>query len=511
MEAILPEEARTADENAEFLGVTPIQLMENAGRGVVYSMLKRKDLGGKKVTILCYTGNKGGDGFVVARHLASLGVPVSVILLSRPNQISTAEARANYSIVERMASSIELVEAPTTNDLESRKEEIKGAYVIVDALLGTGGKGILRDPIMTAVEMCNSSKAYRVSIDVPTGVDPATGEVGEVAFKADLTVTHHRPKIGLLADGAKKYVGELEVINIGIPPEAEIYAGPGDLRLALKPRPTHSHKGENGRLLVVGGSSRFVGAPSLTALAALKVGVDLAIMAVPYSITSAVRAYSPDLIVVPLPAEGVLNSACIPAILREAQTADAVVMGMGLGLEEETKVAVIDLVNKLNESGKPLVIDADALKALGEVRKELTFKNAVLTPHSGEFLALTGNRLPDEKNVGWEGRLEIVKRWSKSLNATILLKSRYDIITDGQKYKIKTIGNPGLTTGGTGDVLAGIVGAMMSKGESPFRSAVGGSFLNSYAGDLLEAEIGQHFSAEDLVNMLPVALKSLDI
>lgn len=511
MEAIPPEEARALDENAEFLGVSPTQLMENAGRGVVLSIMKRRDLSGKKVIILCHTGNKGGDGFVVARHLASIGVPVSVILLSRPNQISTEEARLNYSIITRMGSSIELAQAPTTSELESRKDEIKGAFVIVDAILGTGGKGQLREPIKTAVEICNSSKAYRVSIDTPTGVDPATGEVGGVAFMADLTVTHHRPKIGLLAQEAKGFIGELETINIGIPPEAEIYAGPGDLRLALKPRSEYSHKGENGRLLVVGGSSRYVGAPSLTALAALKVGIDLAIVAVPYSITSAVRAYSPDLIAVPLPAEGVLDSACIPAILREAQTADAVVVGMGLGLEDETKAAVIDLVCKLNESGKPMVIDADALKALGGVRKEVTFKNAVLTPHSGEFLALTGNKLPDEKEVGWEGRTEIVKRWAKSLNATILLKSRYDIITNGQKIKIKTIGNPGLTIGGTGDVLAGIVGALMSKGESPYRSAVGGSFLNSYAGDLLEAEIGHHFLAQDLVEMLPVALKTLDI
>jgi hydroxyethylthiazole kinase-like uncharacterized protein yjeF len=511
MEAIPPEEARLLDENSAFLGVKPIQLMENAGRGVVQAMAKRRDLSGKRVTVLCYTGNKGGDGFVAARHLASIGVPVSVILLSRPNQISTEEARDNYAIIERMGSSIELVEAPTTNDLESRKTEIKGAYVIVDALLGTGGKGDLREPIKTAVEICNSSKAYRVSIDVPTGVDPATGGIGETAFKAHLTVTHHRPKTGLLAEEAKEYVGELEVISIGIPPEAEIYAGPGDLRLALKPRSAHSHKGENGRLLVVGGSSRYVGAPSLSALAALKVGVDLATVAVPYSITSAVRAYSPDLIVVPLPAEGVFNLACIPAILREAQAADAVVVGMGMGQEEETKAALIDLINKLNETGKPLVIDADALKALGGIRKELVLKNAVLTPHSGEFLALTGNKLPGEGDVGWEGRLETVKRWAKCLNATILLKSRYDIITDGQKFKIKTIGNAGMTAGGTGDVLAGIVGALMSKGESPFRSAVGASFLNSYAGDLLEAEIGQHYTAQDLVDMLPVALKTLGL
>jgi len=406
---------------------------------------------------------------------------------------------------------VEFIEAPTVSELETCREEIGGAYAIVDALLGIGGRGELREPLKTAVEMCNSSKAYRVSIDVPTGVDPATGETGKVAFRADLTVTHHRPKIGLLAEGAKGFVGELEVIGIGIPPEAELYAGPGDLRLAMRPRPTHSHKGENGRLLIVGGSSRYVGAPSLSALAALRVGVDLVTVAVPYSIVSAVRSYSPDLIVVPLPSEGLLNPACIPAILREAQAADAIVMGMGLGLEEETKAAVIDLINKLNEAGKPMVIDADALKAVGGARKELAFKKAVLTPHAGEFLALTGNKLPGEEEVGWEGRLETVKRWAKLLNATILLKSRYDIITDGEKHKIKTIGNAGMTTGGTGDVLAGIVGALMSKGEAPFRAAVGASFLNSYAGDLLEAEIGQHYSAEGLVNMLPYALKSLNM
>lgn len=512
MEEILPEEVRALDENAEFLGVSRLQLMENAGRAVVESILRKTgNIQGKNVLILAYVGNKGGDGFVVARHFASMGVPVSLVLLSKPDQISTAEARANFSAVQKMCSSVELIVAPTVSDLASLNTSIKDASILVDAMLGTGAKGDLQGLLRTAVELCNFSNAYRVAIDVPTGVDPTTGKLSEIAFKADLTVTHHRPKTGLLAKTAKNQVGELEVASIGIPPEAELFVGPGDLRLALKPRETFSHKGQNGRLLIVGGSSRYVGAPSLAALAALKVGVDLVTVAVPSSIVPSVRAFSPDLIVVPLPTEGKLDLKCIPSIMREAENADAVVMGMGMGIEQSVKEAVVGLVDQLNAVGKPMVIDADALKALGEQRKYPQFNCAVLTPHAKEFFDLTGEKLRDEHSVGWEGRVDTVMRWASRLNVTILLKSRFDIIADGKKYKIKTIGNAGMTAGGTGDVLAGETGAILCRGGGPFRSAAAASFLNSYAGDLLAATYGHHFTARDLVDAIPHALKELNV
>ncbi|MCX8182342.1 MAG: NAD(P)H-hydrate dehydratase [Candidatus Methanomethyliaceae archaeon] len=509
--AILPEEAKALDENAEFLGISRLQLMENAGKGVVEALRKRKQLEGKRVLILSYTGNKGGDGFVVARHLAYHGALVDLVILSKPEQISTEEARKNFLIVEKLSHSISLHIAPLPNDLYLLKEKFDKAEIIIDAMLGTGAKGEPKEPIKTALELCNKSKAYKVAIDVPTGVDSATGTVSRNAFKSDLTVTHHRPKTGLISNAAKKICGDVEVVSIGIPPEAEIYSGPGDLRIAMRTRDPFSHKGENGRVLVVGGSFRYVGAPTLAAMAALKTGVDLAVIAVPSSIAQAVRSFSPDLIVQPLPSEEVLDMRSLDVLKQETDRADAVVLGMGLGTDTKTKEAVLAFIEHLNSTGKPVVIDADALKALGEIRDNLKLKKAVLTPHAGEFYALTGERLSDERESGWKGRLETVMHWASRFGTTIILKSRYDIITDGKRFKIKTIGNPGLTVGGTGDVLSGIVGTIISKGTDPFRAAVAGSFLNSFTGDLLAMERGYHYTAKDLVEKIPEALRKFGL
>jgi NAD(P)H-hydrate epimerase len=508
MEALLPEEVRAIDENAEFLGISRLQLMENAGRGVADAILKLRP---KKVLILAYIGNKGGDGFVAARHLAASGTKVKVILLAKPEQITTPEAKSNYDSLAKLNLSVEMATAASASELSLLRKEIGTADILVDAMLGTGARGELRDPIREAVEICNSSKSRRVAIDIPTGIDPSTGKPSEPALKADITLTHHKPKEGLLAKEAAAYVGDLEVINIGIPPEAEVYVGPGDLGLGLKQRETFSHKGRNGRILVVGGSSRYAGAPALAALAALRVGIDLAVVAVPQSIVAPVRAFSPNLIIVPLPSEDIFDQGCLKAVNEEAEIADAVVFGMGLGLDPLTKEAVKKFADHLTTIHKPAVIDADALKALGESREKLKLQRCVLTPHAGEFFSLTGAQLQSECEVGWEGRLDLVREWAARLNSTILLKSRYDIITNGLRFKIKTIGNPGMTAGGTGDVLSGIVGAMMSRGTDPFRAAAAGSFLNSYAGDHLAACMGQRFTALDLIEEIPVALSNLGL
>ncbi|MDI9644430.1 MAG: NAD(P)H-hydrate dehydratase [Candidatus Verstraetearchaeota archaeon] len=504
-----PEEIRAVDMNAEFLGVSRLQLMENAGRGVVDALNRRQDLRSKSILVLAHTGNKGGDGFVSARHAASLGAKVSVVLLAKPDQISTEEARSNFLAVAKMRYSVNVLTAPTESELKLLGDLFGSADIIVDAMLGTGSKGILREPIRTAVRMANASEAFRVAIDVPTGIDAGSGEVMGDAFRAQLTVTHHKPKTGLVQGISKEFIGELEAISIGVPPEAEIFAGPGDIYLALKPRKAHSHKGDNGRLLVVGGSARYTGAPALAAMAALRTGIDLAVVAVPSSIVHEVRGYSPDLIVLPLPSREEMTSESLGILTEEVSRADAVVVGMGLGTSSETSKAVLGLLKILSGTKKPTVIDADAIKALGADPAAVRGLPSVITPHAGEFAALTGVRLPEEKEDGWKERLPIVKEWASRLGSTVLLKSRYDIITDGAAFRIKNIGNPGLTTGGTGDVLAGITGALLSRGATPFRAAVAASFLNSYAGDLLEREMGQRFTARDLVDALPVALKDL--
>lgn len=507
VEALSPEEIRAIDMNAEFLGVSRLQLMENAGKGVADAISAAEPVSGKFVLVLAHTGNKGGDGFVAARHLASMGARVTVVLLAKPDQISTDEARANFLAVSRMRHSVSLMTAPTESELTLLEGLFGSADIIVDAMLGTGARGVLREPVRTAVRMANSARAVKVAIDVPTGIDSGSGEVMGDAFRANLTVTHHKPKSGIVKDIAREYVGDLKTISIGVPPEAEIFAGPGDISLALPPRRPHSHKGENGRLLVIGGSSRYAGAPALAAMAALRTGIDLAVVAVPRSIVREVRAYSPDLIVLPLESEDHLTAESTPQISEEISRADAVLIGMGLGEDPKTADSVLEIVGLLSKSRVPAVIDADAIKALGRSTAAVKGAVSVLTPHAGEFLALTGVRLPEEREEGWRDRLPIVKDWASRLGVTILLKSRYDVISDGCRYRVKNIGNPGMTVGGTGDVLAGVTGALLSRGAEPFRAAVAASFVNSYAGDLLEEELGQRFTARDLVDAIPLALK----
>lgn len=504
-----PEDIRILDENAEFFGLSRLQLMESAGKSIADSLVRRMNLHGKNVLILAYIGNKGGDGFVAARHLSYYGANVKVMLLSKPELISTEESKRNFSILEKL-SSVSIYFAPIPLDVLSLKELFDSADVIIDAMLGTGARGEPREPIKTAIELSNQSKAFKVSIDIPSGIDASNGSIYKTAFKANLTITHHKPKFGLLYEITKPFVGELEIANIGIPPDFELYVGPGDLKIAIKKRNPFSHKGDNGRILVIGGSYKYTGAPALAAMAALKTGIDLAIIAVPSSIANAVRSFSPDLIVLPLPSRDVLDQESIEVIKNESKRVDAIVIGMGLGLEELTISTANEIVKYLNDMEKPLVIDADALKALGRIREGLKFKKAVLTPHAGEFHSLTGEALPDESSLGWKSRVDVVMKWALKFNATILLKSRYDIITDGNRFKIKTIGNPGMTVGGTGDVLAGMVGAFLSKGINPFRAAAAASFLNSYIGDLLEAEMGHRYTASNIVNKIPEVMKKFE-
>ncbi len=507
LEALSPEEIRAVDMNAEFLGVSRVQLMENAGKGVADLINAAVPASGKSVLVLAHTGNKGGDGFVAARHLASFGARVVVVLLAKPDQISTEEARANFLAVSRMRHSVSLLTAPTESELALLESLFGSADIIIDAMIGTGARGVLREPVRTAVRMANSAKAMRVAIDVPTGIDAGSGEVMGDAFRADLTVTHHKPKSGIVKEIAREHVGALKTISIGVPPEAEIFAGPGDISLALPPRRIHSHKGENGRLLVIGGSSRYAGAPALAAMAALRVGIDLAVVAVPGSIAREVRSYSPDLIVLPLDSEDRLDPGSIGQISKEVARADAAVIGMGLGEHPETASSVLEILKLISKSSIPAVIDADAIKALGRSPEAAKGLGAVITPHAGEFKALTGVELPEDREEGWKERLPIVREWASRLGATLLLKSKHDIITDGSRYRVKNIGNPGMTAGGTGDVLAGVAGALLSRGAEPFRAAVAASFINSYAGDMLEEEVGQRFTASDLVRAIPRVLK----
>ncbi|MFQ5711109.1 MAG: NAD(P)H-hydrate dehydratase [Candidatus Geothermarchaeales archaeon] len=493
-EVITSQEMEAIDRNCAYLGIPRLILMENAGRSVSDVLLREFDPVGLAV-IVAGTGNNGGDGFVAARHLVNRGVKVDVFLVGRAEEIRTDEARANWEIIRNMRHNISIHPLRSPDDLDFLAKSLETSDVVVDAMLGTGVRGEIREPFKSVIKTINDSNKPVLAVDTPTGIDPTTGDIHGVAVSARCTVTFHKAKRGLTE--AEEHVGKLIVEDIGIPSEAEVFAGPGDVLLAAKVREKTSHKGDQGRLLVIGGSDRFSGAPALTSLAALRTGIDIVIVAAPMSVSQAIRSFSPNLIVHPLDGE-ILMEEHLPTLGELLGRVDAVAIGPGLGDRGETLDACTSFIRDLNI---PAVIDADALKAVGRDVSIPSLKRCVLTPHVGEFKVLTGLEIRGSTE---EAALTVIDH-AKSFETTILLKRYEDIVTDGERLKINRTGNPGMTVGGTGDVLTGIVGAYLAKGVAPFRSAVAAAFLNGLAGDIAVEDKGYHIVASDLIDRIPMA------
>lgn len=490
--SVTSRDMRALELNAEYFGVSRLLLMENAGHSVALEVSSRFKPG-KTVAVFCGLGGNGGDGFVAARHLSCMGFKVRVILAGKNKDISDKAALENWLALQVLHDTIPVEEIQDSTLVPKTKADI-----VVDALLGTGAKGSLRAPILQFVERINGMNAFRVAVDVPTGIDSDTGAVSGDAVKANLTITFHRSKKGL--EKAKKYVGELVVKSIGLPEEFEQFAGPGDVLLVTKNRPSESHKGDFGRLLVIGGSETFSGAPTLVAQAALRTGVDLAYVAAPEKTAYAISSLSPDLITVKLEGKH-LNPGNLTTLKPYIHASDAVVIGPGLGLDPETRDAVKDIVGDVEKLGKPLLLDADGLKAYAECKRKLKAP-LIVTPHAGEYAILTGKRPPEPLA---EKLLE-VKKTAAKLNATVLLKGPVDIVSDGKRVKLNFTGNPGMTVGGTGDVLSGIAGAFLAQKADCFEAAVAGAFVNGAAGDFVFEELGAHMVASDLIQRLPSVL-----
>jgi len=493
-EIISSREMHALEINAEYFGVSQLQLMENAGRAVADTVKSRYPSTQTKIAIFCGLGGNGGDGFVAARHLLSAGYTVTVLLAGKPSDITHEAALKNWNALRALRSKelsiLEVYDSSLIPDIK--------ADVAVDAMLGIGVKGALRPPVSQLVRKFNELNAFRVAVDVPTGVNSDSGEVAGEAAWASLTVTFHKAKPGLLK--AKEFVGELSVADIGLPKQYERFAGPGDVGLVVKPRVPDAHKGDFGRLLVVGGSEVYSGAPAFVALAALRTGVDIVYVAAPEKTAHAVSAYSPDLITVKLNGTH-LNPANVSTIKRYISMVNAVAVGPGLGLHVETKEAVKELVEAVNAAKKPLLLDADGLKMFGEFKHKLDAP-VVFTPHAGEYQALTGHLPP----VDLDEKAEDVQKNAAMLGGVVLLKGNVDVVSDGRRVKFNFAGNPGMTVGGTGDVLSGIVAAFLAQGADAFEAAVAGAFVNGACGDFTQSEKGFHLTASDLISWIPRVL-----
>jgi NAD(P)H-hydrate epimerase len=491
-DSITSREMRALELNSEYFGVSRLQLMENAGHNVAVEVASRFPQA-KNVAVFCGLGGNGGDGFVIARHLSSLGFKVTVILAGKAKEITDEAALKNWEALQFLKDSISIYEV-----YDSALIPEVTADIVIDALLGIGTKGKLRPPILQLVQKINLMNAFKVAVDVPTGIDSDTGEVLGEAVKANLTITFHKTKKGL--EKAKEYVGELIVKDIGLPKNFENFAGPGDVSLVVKTRPSEAHKGDFGRLLVIGGSESFSGAPAFVASAALRTGVDLAYIAASEKTAYAISSMSPDFITIKLDGKH-LNLGNIPMLKNYIEIASAVVLGPGLGLHVETREAVKAVVEAVEVAGKPLLLDADGLKAFSEFKRKLNVP-LVLTPHAGEYAMLTGKKLSENLSE----RVSEVQKTAADLGAVILLKGPVDIISDERRFKLNFTGNPGMTVGGTGDVLSGIVGAFLAQQADPFEAAVAGAFVNGAAGDFVFEEKGYHMVATDILQWIPHVL-----
>lgn len=465
------------DRNAVALGISQKQLMESSGHGIARNIqhLAEKNA---DIAIVAGRGNNGGDAFVAARFLEAFDVQVH--LLGRPASITTQIARENWDALQ--AAEIDSLIVRDSNALNLEEPDL-----IVDALLGTGIAGAPREPEATAIESINATDATVLSVDVPSGINADTGATPGVAVEADRVVTFHDEKPGLGDIDAT-----VSVADIGIPTAAERFVGPGDLiELGRKP---DSHKGDHGRIFVIGGGP-YTGAPALAAQAALRTGADLAYVAVPETVASTVQGYAEDLIVEPYQGDQ-LTSERIDTLLETATHRDVVVIGPGLGTAEETSSAVRAFLDQYD--GKA-VIDADALSLVPTIETDATL---VCTPHTCEFREMGGS-LPEDL----QEREETLEDFASELGHVVLLKGRYDVISNGEETRINRTGNAGMTVGGTGDVLAGAVGALLAT-QNPFDAAAIGAYLTGRAGDKVFEEQGNGLLASDLLAHLPSASRN---
>ena len=467
--------------------------MENAGRSIADEVEARFGRGAS-VSVYGGTGRNGGDGMVAARHLAARRFKVFFLLVGDDRLIRDASVLSNWSVLKAMQSTVKIESCHDSSVISKSSSD-----VLIDAMLGTGTHGKLRQPLLRAVQAVNSSTGFKIAVDVPTGIDSDTGELLGEAVKANLTVTLHAMKKGYNKN--KQYWGEVKVADIGIPPEASIYAGPGDVAAVSKERPADSHKGQYGRLLVIGGSEIYSGAPALVALAAYRTGVDLVYVASPEKAANSVSSFSPSIITIKLPGSN-LGTRHLRILDEHIYRASSIAIGPGLGLAKDTVSAVRRIINFAIKRKKSILIDADALKAIGVVKRKLFDESIVMTPHAGEFEAVSGNSPSRDLNV----RMNEVKDFASLSGAIIVLKGHTDIISDGTRTKINDTGNPGMTVGGTGDVLSGIIAGLIAQGFEPYESAVAGSFVNGAAGDLAAERFGHHLMPTDLLEHIPTVL-----
>ena len=508
MYLVTAAEMQTMDRmTIDAFGIPGRVLMENAGREAVRVFLSHfSEAARGGVAIAAGRGNNGGDGHVMARYLSQKGYPLTVYLLCTADRVQ-GDAAANLRLLYDLG--VPVVEVPDEAAWAAHQGRMGSAAVWIDAIFGTGLNATVDGFYRNVIESINQLDRPVFAVDIPSGLDADTGRPCGACINAQVTATFAFPKIGHVVFPGASHTGRLEVVDIGIPPHIADRVAPrqflistGDIRSCLPTRPADAHKGRTGHLLVVAGSPGKTGAAALTATSALRVGTGLVTVGVSHSLNPVMETLLLEAMTAPLPdsAEGVLGPAAREPLLALMPGKTGLALGPGLGPAPQTGELVCDLIRS---SPVPLVIDADGLNHLVgrlDLLKGIGVP-AVLTPHPGEMARL----LETTPSIVQKDRMTCARNLAAACGVHVVLKGAATVIAhpDGRVY-VNPTGNPGMASGGMGDVLTGAMAGLIAQGVEPGRAARAAVYLHGAAGDSLARSRGPRgFLAGEVMDALP--------
>lgn len=506
------DQIRKADEYAiTKLGIPGIVLMENAAKNIFDIIIKKlpEVINFEKIGIVCGKGNNGGDGFALARHFINNGFNVTVISIGKPAELK-GDALKNFEITRRLISkkeNSEIIFYKNPRDLSY----LFDCSLVVDAMLGTGAKGNLKEPYATIVQFINELALLKAAVDIPTGLDADTG-TGDIIFEADLTVTLAEFKRGLFFEKGFAYSGEIEKGSIGIGTEYfdnlkvdNYLIEPEDAFSGLPIKETNIHKYSAGKVLTIAGSGKFPGAACLASTAALKCGAGASVLAFPKSIKSTVQTKLEEVVVEAYDDRGCeyLSLNNISELHEKIKWANVVSIGSGLGREEETQKAVLEILK--NYPDKKFVIDADGIYALQKKYKKINLEEKILTPHHKEFADLIGISITELK----KDLMNYGSKFAKATSSYLVLKGAPTMIFNpaGEAF-INTAGNAGMAKFGTGDVLTGIIAGLLAQSQEIEETLISAVYIHSLSADLLFENTTEYgITATGIMENMPNAIK----
>lgn len=491
------QEMTRADNGAQELGISGTVLMERAGAAMAAQILEC--YAPENVLAVCGGGNNGGDGFVIARELHRAGAEVAVLATKDEYE---GDPATNLEILRNLGIRIHGPE-----DLDGL---LDGTGLVVDALLGTGFSGEVREKEAGLIRQLNDAGVTTVAVDVPSGVDGSTGEVQGEAVEADLTLCAHAAKIGCVISPGREHAGEVVTVDIGIPPEADVepsvdWTDEPSIRGLIPRTEEPAHKYSAGALLVVAGSKGVTGAPVMVVEGAQRTGCGIIFLATPASAAPDVDLRLTEALVYGVSEDeaGQMTSEALEGVLEQAERATAVVVGPGMGTGKEGTKLVEGI---LREVEAPVLLDADALTNLsGSDALSQREAPTVITPHPGEL----GRLMESGTKELQAQRLQSAWKAAERHGCCVLLKGSDTIVTDGEKTAVNSTGSVALATAGTGDVLSGVIGALLSRGMEPYEAARAGAWVHGRASELWLEDTGlpaESFIATDLLAYIPRAV-----